>query len=202
MTGWCLTFAGFDPEVQGLREALSATGNGYFVTRGAPTFVGADGVHYPATYLAGGYNRLTSEVASREVENEDLVNLPNWLPLVIRLDDGPWLEAGELDILEQVQELDLQEGILHRRLRISDRRGRILQWHERRFVSMAWHHLAAIQVRLTPENCRADFRSALRSTGPSQTRASHAIASLPRNITKFSRRAASAMTSSSCAHAS
>ena len=108
MTGWRLTFSGFDPEVQGLREALSATGNGYFVTRGAPTFARADGVHYPATYLAGGYNRLTSDVGGREVENEDLVNLTNWLPIFIRLYDGPCLEAGELDILEQVHELDHQ----------------------------------------------------------------------------------------------
>jgi alpha,alpha-trehalase len=166
MTGWRLTFSGFDPEAQGLREALSATGNGYFVTRGAPTFARADGVHYPATYLAGGYNRLTSDVGGREVENEDLVNLPNWLPLVIRLDDGSWLEAGELDILEQVHELDLQEGILHRRLRISDRRGRILQWRERRFVSMACHHLAAVELRLTPENWsgRLSVRSAIDGT--------------------------------------
>ena len=30
-------------------------------------------------------NRLTTEVAERMVENEDLVNLPNWLPLRFRL---------------------------------------------------------------------------------------------------------------------
>ena len=36
-------------------EALSALGNGYFVTRGAAPDASADGVHYPGTYLAGGY---------------------------------------------------------------------------------------------------------------------------------------------------
>jgi trehalose/maltose hydrolase-like predicted phosphorylase len=46
-------------------------------------------MHYPGTYLAGGYNRLVSEVAGRKVENEDLVNMPNWLPLTFRIDDGP-----------------------------------------------------------------------------------------------------------------
>nr|WP_238165720.1 hypothetical protein [Kribbella sp. VKM Ac-2527] len=33
-------------------------------------------MHYPGTYAAGCYNRLVSRVARREVENEDLVNLP------------------------------------------------------------------------------------------------------------------------------
>ena len=32
---WTLVYDGFDPERQGLREALCALGNGYFVTRGA-----------------------------------------------------------------------------------------------------------------------------------------------------------------------
>ena len=36
------------------------------------------------TYLAGGYNRLQTEIAGRIVENEDLVNLPNWLSLSFR----------------------------------------------------------------------------------------------------------------------
>jgi hypothetical protein len=39
----------------------------------------ADTIHYPGTYLAGGYNRLKTEIAGRVIENEDLVNMPNWL---------------------------------------------------------------------------------------------------------------------------
>ncbi len=33
-------------------------GNGVFATRGAAEENRADGIHYPATYLAGAYNRL------------------------------------------------------------------------------------------------------------------------------------------------
>ena len=33
-------------------------GNGYFATRGAAEEADADEIHYPGTYLAGGYNRL------------------------------------------------------------------------------------------------------------------------------------------------
>jgi hypothetical protein len=57
------------PHAQGLREALCALGNGYFVTRGALPEAKADDVNYPGTYVAGLYNRLTSKIAARQVEN-------------------------------------------------------------------------------------------------------------------------------------
>jgi len=50
---WMLAYDGFDPGRQGLREALCAVGNGYFVTRGALPEAEADEVHYPGTYVAG-----------------------------------------------------------------------------------------------------------------------------------------------------
>src|SRR5258707_15038480 len=74
-SAWTLVYDGFDPNRQGLREALCAVGNGYFVTRGALPESQADGVNYPGTYVAGLYNRAISKVAGREVENEDLVNV-------------------------------------------------------------------------------------------------------------------------------
>jgi alpha,alpha-trehalase len=63
-------FEGFDPGREGIREALCTLGNGYFETRAAAPGSVADGVHYPGTYLAGGYNRLQTEIAGRVVENE------------------------------------------------------------------------------------------------------------------------------------
>ena len=56
-----LGYSGFDASQQGLREAMTTLGNGYFCTRGACMTAKADDTHYPGTYLAGGYNRLTSE---------------------------------------------------------------------------------------------------------------------------------------------
>jgi alpha,alpha-trehalase len=100
MSVWRLAYDGYDPLQEGLREALCTLGNGYVTTRGAAPDAVADGVHYPGTYLAGGYNRLTSEIGGHEVENEDLVNIPNWLPLVIRIDDGPWLRPAEVEYLD------------------------------------------------------------------------------------------------------
>ena len=82
---WSLVFEGFDPAQEGIREALCALGNGYFATRGAAAWALADDIHYPGTYLAGGYNRLRTDIAGRVVENEDLVNFPNWLAVEFRI---------------------------------------------------------------------------------------------------------------------
>jgi trehalose/maltose hydrolase-like predicted phosphorylase len=40
-----LAYDGFDPQAEGLREALTSTGNGYLCTRGAAEWEEADGVH-------------------------------------------------------------------------------------------------------------------------------------------------------------
>ncbi len=94
MSEWSLIYKGFDPEKEGLREALCTLGNGYFATRGAGPEAEADDIHYPGTYLAGGYNRLRTEISGKEIENEDLVNLPNWLPLNFRLEGGQLVQPA------------------------------------------------------------------------------------------------------------
>ena len=66
-----MTSEGFDAASEGLRETLCALGNGRFVTRGAACDSRADEVHYPGCYLTGGYDRLTTVVNGREIENED-----------------------------------------------------------------------------------------------------------------------------------
>jgi beta-phosphoglucomutase len=107
---WCLQYDRFEPGSQGLREALCTLGNGYFATRGALPEATADDVHYPGTYVAGLYNRLVTEIAGRDVENEDLVNVPNWLSLTFRLEDGPWFDMRSADVLDHRIELDMQRG--------------------------------------------------------------------------------------------
>lgn len=152
MNDWTLRYEGYDAGAEGVRETLCTLGNGYFATRGAFANAVADDTHYPATYLAGGYNRLTSEVGGHEIENEDLVNIPNWLTLAARIGDGPWLRPADLVPEDHRLELCMREGLLHRICRFRDAEGRILKWEERRIVSMRAPHLAAIELRLTPEN--------------------------------------------------
>jgi trehalose/maltose hydrolase-like predicted phosphorylase len=54
--GFAFTYEGFDPAGEGLREALTSTGNGFLCARGAAEWEDADGVHYPGTYAHGVYN--------------------------------------------------------------------------------------------------------------------------------------------------
>jgi len=150
--GWAVVYEGFDPQKQSLREALCALGNGVFVTRAAAEESRADGVNYPGTYLAGGYNRLPTEVAGKTIVNEDLVNLPNWLPLTFRPEGGDWLDLTRVEVLEYRQELDLRRGILRRRARVRDSKGRETTVASQRLVHMGDPHLAGIEYRVTPHN--------------------------------------------------
>ncbi len=163
MTAWTLRYDGFGPAAEGLREALCTLGNGVFATRGAAEEAEASDVHYPGTYLAGGFDRLTTEIAGCGVENEDLVNLPNWLPLSFRPEGGEWLNLLASECLAYRQELDLRRGVLCRTIRLRDRAGRETTLVSRRIVSMDTPHLAAIAWTLTPENWsgRIEIRSAL-----------------------------------------
>jgi trehalose/maltose hydrolase-like predicted phosphorylase/beta-phosphoglucomutase-like phosphatase (HAD superfamily) len=149
---WTLAYDGFDPAQQGLREALCALGNGYFVTRGALPEADADGINYPGTYAAGLYNRLVTEIAGRKVVNEDLVNLPNWLPLRFRVAGGPWFDVQHADVLDHRLELDMRHGTLVRRLWWQDAEGRRTSVVQRRFVSMKDQHLAGLATTFTAEN--------------------------------------------------
>ncbi|SDK76704.1 trehalose 6-phosphate phosphatase [Actinopolyspora mzabensis] len=147
-----LVFTDFDPADEKRREALCTLGNGYFATRGSVPEARADGVHCPGTYVAGCYNRLTSVVSGRELEHESLVNLPNWLPVTFRVDDGPWFELAGVELLAHEQELDLERGVLVRRARLRDSAGRITRMVQRRFVHMSRPHLAGLETTLVPES--------------------------------------------------
>jgi alpha,alpha-trehalase len=160
---WTFYYEHFAPEQERLREALCTLGNGYLATRGAAEESTADGIHYPGTYLAGGYDRLVSEVAGRRVENEDLVNWPNWLCLVFRRRNGTWLDLTAVRVLEYLQELDLRGGVLRRRVRFEDADGARTLFESRRLVHMGEPHLAAIELTIEAENWSGglEVRSAL-----------------------------------------
>ena len=147
-----LSYEGFDPEAEGLREVLASTGNGRFCARGAAEWENADGVHYPGTYAHGIYNRETTILGGVPVLNEDLVNLPNWLVLKLRIAGGDALRLADVEVLEYRQELDLRGAVMTRRVRFRDGLGRETALHSRRFVSMAHPNRAGIEWTLIAEN--------------------------------------------------
>ncbi len=163
---WVFSHNQFDQEKEKLREALFTLGNGYFFTRGAAVESDAGEVHYPGTYIAGGYNRLATEVSGRIVENEDLVNFPNWLPIRYRIGDGDWFQLSRDEIFEYSQELQLKEGLYVRKMRVRNAHGDESLIEERRFIHMKQQHLGAIEWKLTPLNWsgRLELVSALDGT--------------------------------------
>ena len=152
MDGWKVVYNKYLPKEEPLREALCTLGNGYFATRGACEGSSANDIHYPGTYFAGGYNRLRSEVSGRIIENEDLVNWPNWLVLKFRIGEGPWFDLDHLKIQSYKQELDLKKGILQRVIVFTDTEGNKSELISRRIVHMENEHIAAIQWILRPLN--------------------------------------------------
>ncbi|MFO7573773.1 MAG: hypothetical protein R6W67_01270 [Bacteroidales bacterium] len=149
---WTISYQNFDKNEHPLQEALCALGNGYFVTRGALEMeknqsaknvdnknrgpVGKDW-NYPGTYLAGGYNRMQSKVQDRIIENEDLVNWPNWLYLTFRIENDNWFDMDALEIISYETHLHLKEAILERSFAFRDKKGRVTELRSRRLTSMS-----------------------------------------------------------------
>jgi trehalose/maltose hydrolase-like predicted phosphorylase len=147
-----LVFDEFIPAHEALREALTSTGNGYFCTRGTAEWQDSDAVHYAGTYTHGGYNRETTILGGEPVLNEDLVNLPNWLVLKLRIEGEEAIRLDNVELLSYRHEYDIHNGLVSRELRFRDRADRLTLLRSRRFVSMAHVHQAALEWTIIPEN--------------------------------------------------
>jgi trehalose/maltose hydrolase-like predicted phosphorylase len=145
---WVYRFDGSEPDREGLRETLCTLGNGYLATRGAIPESAADGVHYPGTYLAGCYNRLRDDVAGRIIENESMVNVPNWLPLTLQAEGGAWLGRPGVDVVAEHTELDLRQGTLTREFLIRDDVGHTTRITQTRFVHIRHAHTCCLTTTI------------------------------------------------------
>jgi beta-phosphoglucomutase family hydrolase len=149
---WSITYFDYDTKKERSREALLTTGNGYFGTRGAMEESSANPINYPGTYMAGMYNRLSTPVSGRDIENEDFVNIPNWLPITFRIDDGDWFDVNKGKIISIKRTIHFGNGMLERSMLVQDEQSNQTRIVSRRFVSMHNPLLAAIQYEITPLN--------------------------------------------------
>ncbi len=152
MSEWSLEYEGYDPKNEMLRESLTSTGNGYFCTRGAAEWSDCSEDHYPGTYMHGGFNRAITIMAGRPVVNEDLVNMPNWLPIKMSIEDSEPFQLENVEILSYRHEFDLKRCLLIRELSFRDKDKRETKIVSRRYVSMQKMHLGAIEWQVTPLN--------------------------------------------------
>ncbi|POX57266.1 trehalose 6-phosphate phosphorylase [Streptomyces sp. Ru71] len=157
MAAWTWEYEGYAPVDERLRESLCTLGNGRFATRGALPECDADDIHYPGTYAAGCYDRLTSVVADRRVENEDMVNLPNWLPVRFGPAGGEWLTPDTAPVLDHHLTLRLESGLLERITSYGLDAERTLTVRQERLVHMADPHLAALRTAFTVDGAATDL---------------------------------------------
>ena len=149
---WSISYFDYDPGKEKTREALLTVGNGYFGTRGAMEESEQNRDNYPATYMAGVYNRLISKVSEKDVENEDFVNVINWLPVTFRIDNDEWLDFGKITISEIERVLHFNNGTLYRKMLITDHKGRVTLIKSVRIASMSDPHMAALEYSIIPQN--------------------------------------------------
>jgi HAD superfamily hydrolase (TIGR01509 family) len=148
---WLLVYDDADQSQEGTREALCTLGNGFWATRGAALGVVADGTHYPGTYLAGVYNRLTTDLEGHKVDDEHLVNAPDWASLTL-LAAGTFLAPDSPSLVSVRRELDLRRGALTSVSRYRQANGNTTRVTARKLVSMATKHLAGWDVEIEAEN--------------------------------------------------
>ena len=149
---WSISYSDYVPEKEKIRETLLTVGNGYLGTRGAFEETKAGESNYPGTYIAGLYNRLVSKVGDREVENEDFVNIPNWLPIQFKIGNDNWIEINETEILNIERILDFRTGVLYRSIHIKDKSGREVLIKSERFACMTNPHMIGLSYEITPLN--------------------------------------------------
>ncbi len=149
---WSLTYLDYLPEKERSREALLSVGNGYFGTRGAMEEVLANKINYPATYMAGVFNRLISKVSGRDVDNEDFVNTINWIPITFKVDDGDWFDVNLAKIISIERKLDMKTATFYKSLTVETADGKQTNVYTRRFASMANPNIGAIHFCMQPIN--------------------------------------------------
>ncbi|WP_279482610.1 hypothetical protein [Aureimonas sp. SK2] len=148
-----IVFDHYDPEDERRRESLLSLGNGVLHCRSSAPECPRGERHYPGSYRAGIYARLTGRVEGEDVAVDSLANLPDWLPLAFSIEGSETvLSPDTAEILSYRQSLDMRSGLLTRTLSLRDEAGRETLIEEQRFVSMAAPHLAALRTRATPLN--------------------------------------------------
>ncbi|PLW96181.1 MAG: beta-phosphoglucomutase [Marinilabiliales bacterium] len=150
--GWNITYQEYEPEKEKTREALLTVGNGFFGTRGAMEECLASEKHYPGTYVAGLYNRLTSKVGDRDIENEDFVNIPDWTSTTFKINDGEWFDPDTWKIEFFQRNLDMGSGEMTRDILATDSEGNTVLIESARFASMKNMHLGGLNYNITPMN--------------------------------------------------
>lgn len=159
-----IVFRSYAPGDERRRESLFTLGNGMLCVRDCAPEAEADDNHYPGTYRAGCYDRVTTPIRDELVDTESLVNLPNWLALSFRpLGHAEWFSLDRAEIIYYRRVLHIPHAATTRHVVFRDWAGRYTRFREKRFVSIARPHVAVLAWRIIPQGLsgKLEVRSAI-----------------------------------------
>ncbi len=136
---WTVGETRFDPAELHHKETLFNLGNGYLGTRG--TFEEGYPSDCPATLIHGVYDDVP-------VMHTELVNCPDWLPLVIVI-GGDRFSLDQGDVISYQRQLDLRWGLLSRDVLWRSPTGHTVNLHFERMVSIADEHVMVLRCQVT-----------------------------------------------------
>jgi beta-phosphoglucomutase len=139
-TDWTISELQIEPDRLRARETAFTIGNGYLGTRGS--FEEGYPGHSSCTLVHGVYDDIP-------VFYTELVNCPDWLPLMI-LVDGDRFRLDQGEILSYERQLDLHHGTLYRWIRWRSPSDKIVDLAFERFVSFSDGHVLGLRVQVTP----------------------------------------------------
>lgn len=58
-----------------------------------------DYLNYPGIYIVGVYNKSETKIAGRLIENEDMINCPNWLHMIFKIEESDWIDLNKVKII-------------------------------------------------------------------------------------------------------
>ncbi len=154
MNLWHIQEDAFNAKTLHFKESVYTFGNGYFCSRG--TFEESYPDATPATLLYGVFDRIA-------IGKEELANAPDWLPLTLFV-NGERFRFDRGRILAYQRSLDMQHGIVNRRVQWESPTGIRLTIVVERFASLADEHVGAIHYSVTSDESQKDLDVVLWAT--------------------------------------
>lgn len=150
---WVVVQGEFSAANQHHMETVFTIGNGYFASRGSLE-EGYPGDH-PLTLAHGIFDDMP-------IAFTELVNLPDWLDLELRVDERPFrLDQGQ--ILHFRRTVNLNQGILRREVRWQSPDGVVVDLSFERFASYVHENVAGLRLLVTAVNqpCRVTLHTGI-----------------------------------------
>ncbi len=153
---WKMIETGFYRDLVPQAETMFAIGNGYLGMRG--NFEEGRPVHQSGTFVNGFHETWQIEYGERAYgfakTGQTMLNVPDGKILKLYVDDEP-LYLPTANLLEYRRTLDMQAGVLDRRVLWETPSGKEVLVESRRLVSFQHRDVAAIEYRVTVLNATA-----------------------------------------------